>query len=126
MVRKVEIALFDDFTGEPAHRTVAIGFNESWFELDLTDANADQVIETLVRWSAAGRKRTEAATRAEAGAGAGLVKRTRAERDRATAIRAWAQSEGMDVSPRGRIAKNVIHAYDTRTTHRGRRPRSPQ
>lgn len=103
-------SLFDDFTGEPAHQTVVFGFDGSWFELDLADANTQAITETLTRWRTAGRRRPEddsTATETRAGA----AKRTQAERDRAALIRAWAQNEGMDVPMRGRIAKNVIRTY---------------
>lgn len=116
MVRKVEYTLFDDFTGEPADRTVVFGFAGSWFELDLTDANAAEIVESLTRWSTAGRRRTHNSS-SDTASGT----RTQDDRTRAAAIRSWAREEGMDVPALGRIAKNVIHAYDTRTTRTSRR-----
>lgn len=107
MVRKVEYTLFDDFTGEPADRTVTFGFDGSWFELDLTTANAEEITDTLTRWSTAGRARL---TRTETSP----ATRNQAARKRAAAIRAWAHDNGMNVSARGRISNAVFDAYNSR------------
>ena len=50
--------VFDDFTGEPADRTVTVGFDGRWFELDLTEANAEYIESVLSGWAGRGRDAT--------------------------------------------------------------------
>jgi hypothetical protein len=40
------------------------------------------------------------------------VKRAAVDRDRTHQIREWARTNGYEVSERGRIAKNIVDAYD--------------
>ena len=42
----------------------------------------------------------------------GRAPRTRATRDRGADIREWARLQGIEVSPRGRISRNVVQQYE--------------
>lgn len=102
MVRKYEMTMFDDLTGEPAETTVVFGHRGGWYEIDLTTDNADYVRSLLSRWSTAGRRREPLASST----------RTDADRARAAAIREWAMTEGITVAAKGRLPHSVIRAYD--------------
>jgi hypothetical protein len=94
MAQKVKTVLVDDLTGEPATETVQFGVDGRHYELDLTKDNAKQLraeLKTYVRSArpVAPPKQAQEAAR----------------------IRAWAKENGYEVSPRGRIHREVIEAY---------------
>ena len=106
---KVE-TLVDDLNGKKATQTVHFSLDGDEHEIDLTDANAKRLREEIGRYAAKGRKvprsrTTHSATRGQGNhrvpAGSGLAKR----------IRAWAESEGLEVSSRGRIPEDIREAY---------------
>lgn len=43
MVRKVDVKILDDLTGEAADTSVVFGVDGRWYQLDLTAENAEQV-----------------------------------------------------------------------------------
>ncbi len=109
MVRKVDITVLDDLTGEPAATTIVFGVRGAWYEIDLTADNATYVTSLLDRWSTAGRRRTPLVDGA----------RTTADRARTAAIRAWAADHDMAISSKGRLPVGVVHAYHAAVTDRG-------
>ncbi|WP_371830162.1 histone-like nucleoid-structuring protein Lsr2 [Rhodococcoides kroppenstedtii] len=97
--------VFDDFTGEPADRTVTVGFDGRWFELDLTEANAEYIESVLSGWAGRGRDATS---------GKPSTTRTAASRSRSANIRSWAREQGWDLATRGRLPAEVVVAYENR------------
>lgn len=112
MAQKVMVTLVDDLDGSEAEETVEFGLDGAFYEIDLSEDNAERLREALAEYveharRAGGRKR--AATRA----GAGRAPRTAsADREQNQAIREWARKQGMNVSDRGRIPKEVTDAYN--------------
>ncbi|GAA2510982.1 Lsr2 family protein [Streptomyces gobitricini] len=112
MAQRVVVTLFDDLDGGEAAETVTFGLDGRTYEIDLNPANAKKLRKTLAPYMAAGRK--QSASRAGTGGGPGrpraAYKHTSLEPDPA-AVRAWAQSNKMDVPARGRIPKRVYEAF---------------
>ena len=104
MATKTTTLLIDDLTGEPADTTVRFGLDSHEYELDLTEKNAAVFRDALSRYVRAARKISGARRSAEPS------KRAFSEVD-PNAVRAWAAGQGIKVSPRGRIGKNVIERY---------------
>ncbi|MGW4843214.1 histone-like nucleoid-structuring protein Lsr2 [Nocardia brasiliensis] len=107
MARKVTVELVDDFDGEStAEETVRFGIGGVDYEIDLSAENADKLRAALTPWIEAAR-RVGRAPRATEG-------KPRSVRDRAqtAAIREWARQNGVEVSSRGRIAAEVVAAYE--------------
>src|SRR3954453_2269860 len=79
------------------------------FQIDLTEEHAQEFDEALERYVNAATKLeaqpTTPSTRGRRRQGGG------SGRDDIAQIRAWAESQGMDVAPRGRIKKEIIEAY---------------
>src|SRR3954451_4510716 len=102
MAQRTEVILDDDLDGGPATQTIPFGLDGQSYELDLNDKNAAALRAALERYVAAARKvgGERAGSRARA--------RTRGSDARGTApdpkaVRMWAASHKIKVSPRGRI-----------------------
>ncbi|MEW1901807.1 MULTISPECIES: Lsr2 family protein [unclassified Streptomyces] len=120
MAQRVVVTLSDDIEGGEAAETVAFGLDGKMYEIDLNAANAKKLRKALAPYLAAGRK-----IPARIGAGAGAGSGAAGGRGRTTAaaythtdlapdpaaVRAWAQSNKMDVPARGRIPKRVYEAF---------------
>ncbi|MFI8522325.1 Lsr2 family protein [Streptomyces sp. NPDC085481] len=105
MAQRVVVTLSDDIDGGEAAETVAFGLDGKMYEIDLNPANAKKLRKALAPYLAAGRKqsgRANAPQRAQ--------KHTVLAPDPA-AVRAWAQSNKMEVPARGRIPKRVYEAF---------------
>ncbi|MET9953137.1 Lsr2 family protein [Streptomyces sp. NPDC006339] len=109
MAQRVVVTLFDDIDGGEAAETVAFGLDGKMYEIDLNPANAKKLRTALAPYLAAGR-RLSARDGAAAPASRSDYKHTALAPDPA-AVRAWAQSNKMDVPARGRIPKRVYEAF---------------
>jgi nucleoid-associated protein Lsr2 len=129
VAQKLTVQLVDDLDGTHSDDigTVTFGLDGVTYEIDLTDANADNLRKALDDYIARARrtggriKRGAAPTGSRATAGAG--------REQAQAIREWARNNGYEVSDRGRIPANVIDAFEAAHAQataklRGRRSRT--
>ncbi|MGP5261376.1 histone-like nucleoid-structuring protein Lsr2 [Brachybacterium paraconglomeratum] len=105
MARKTQVILTDDIDGSDATQTVSFAIDGVAYEIDLNDSHAAQLREQLKTWTSSGRRvggrRTTGTRRTSAG-----------DRERTARIRKWARENGHEVSDRGRIAQNVIDAYN--------------
>lgn len=107
MAQKIHIILEDDIDGGEADETVMFGLDGTAYEIDLNDANAAKLRDTLSAYVGHGRKVTGARGRprkATNGSAAGGPS--------AKEVREWARSNGHDVPERGRIPASVREAYD--------------
>ena len=107
MAQRVEIVLTDDLDDSKADSTVTFGYAGASYEIDLSDANKAALEEALAPYIGAARKVSSA--RRSSGAGG---KRRSGAGASATDIRAWAVSQGMNVSSRGRVSSEVREAYE--------------
>lgn len=112
MAQKVTVSLVDDLDGSEAEETVEFGLDGAFYEIDLSEENAERLREALAEYveharRSGGRKRP-------AGRGpAGRAPRTAsADREQNQAMREWARKQGMNISDRGRIPKEVAEAYN--------------
>ena len=107
MATKVTVALEDDLEGGPANETVRFAFDGAEYEIDLNNKNARAFRKQLAPFLDHARKAGRGSRRRAARTGAG--------RDRSGAIRAWAQTQGLAVSARGRIPARVVKQYEAAT-----------
>ncbi|MGB3443011.1 MAG: Lsr2 family protein [Actinophytocola sp.] len=113
MAQKVTVSLVDDLDGSVAGETVEFGLDGAFYEIDLSDDNAERLRDALADYveharRSGGRKRTGGRV-----AVAGRAPRTAsADREQNQAMREWARKQGMNISDRGRIPKEVAEAYN--------------
>jgi Lsr2 len=109
------VKLVDDIDGSDATRTVSFGLDGRVYEIDLSDANAAVLRDSLAAFIAAARK-----SGGSAAAGRNRAPKMTAisgprpqplDPEQTGAIRAWARQNGHQVSDRGRIAKTVVEAF---------------
>ncbi len=106
MAKKTTVVLVDDLNGDPADTTMRFGLDSREYELDLTDGNAQELRELFNRYIPAARKVSGGQRRSTAGPA--KAEFTAVE---PAAVRAWAKSNGVELSPRGRIKASVLEAY---------------
>ena len=109
MASRTIVELTDDLDGKPAAETVAFGLDGRVFEIDLSEKNAKALRKTLEPWVTSARRvsgRTPNARTAQSSA----PRRVETGVDSA-AVRAWAASNGIEVSARGRLPKDVVEQY---------------
>ena len=122
MAQKVVVTLVDDLDESEADETVEFGIDGSSFEIDLSDANAAKLRDSLADYigharRTAGRRRSggRGATAAPAAAAPAARKgggRASVDREQNQAIREWARKNtDYNVSERGRIPSEVSQAY---------------
>ena len=110
-IEEVVVEVIDDFDGTPAAETVKFGIDGKTYEIDLSKANAAELRGVLRPYvdRARGARRT-ANTRRKSGSGGGAGVRRPEGYDR-TVVRAWAKSNRVKVSARGRIANEVVEKW---------------
>lgn len=103
MAKRVSIVLTDDLDGGDAAETVTFGLDGSSYEIDLSSENAARLRGALQPFVGGARKTGGRVRSARGRSGAS---------GNATAIRAWAQEQGLNVSARGRVRAEVRAAYE--------------
>src|SRR5690349_5361898 len=102
MASKTTVELIDDVNGKPAAETVTFGIDGREFEIDLSEKNAKAL-----------RKAVEAyvGSACRVGGRRAVVRTHVVTGVDNRAVRAWAASNGIELSSRGRIPGDVIEQY---------------
>ncbi len=109
-MKSVTVILVDDLDQtKPADETVSFSLDGREYEMDLSQAHADELRKMAGRYIAVARTAKAAVQRR-------APRRTQADRERSREIRAWAVERGLMTSERGRIPEHVRHEYEA--THR--------
>ena len=93
---KVVQSLIDDIDGSAAADTVHFSIDSSVFEIDLSEQHATNLRKALEEYTKYARKIKARASNA-------LVE--------PQVVRSWAQTQGVKVSSRGRVAGQVVAQY---------------
>ncbi|PVY95891.1 histone-like nucleoid-structuring protein Lsr2 [Actinomycetospora cinnamomea] len=122
MAQRTVVTLLDDLDQSPADETVEFGLDGVTYEIDLSAQHAATLRDALRDYVEHARRtggRRRASTGSSSGGrsatggdrrnGAGA--RASVDREQNQAIREWARKQGMTVSDRGRIAREVADAY---------------
>ena len=108
MAKTVNVVVTDDIDGTREAQTIAFTFDGQGYEIDLGQKNRAKLEKSLQPYMDAGRRTTAQRKTAKADKPApGTGPRI----DRA-AVRAWATSQGLKVSERGRISAEVMSKYE--------------
>jgi uncharacterized membrane protein len=104
--------LIDDLDGSAGAETITYTVNGQEYEIDLSEENAEKFHDALEPYVQNSREVRRQADTARRGRGDGRRRSGASGRDDIPQIRAWAEAQGMDVSARGRVKKEIIDAYD--------------
>lgn len=112
MSQRIIVALECDAAGKHSGdvKTIQVGVDGASYEIDLCSAHVKPVDEVLTMIVQQGRKMTGSSRASVRRSGS----RRQASRGESEKIREWARQNGMKVSERGRIAADVIAAYEAR------------
>jgi hypothetical protein len=114
MARRIVHQLVDDLDGTVLEvgegETVLFSLDGTAYEIDLTDENAAALRDALAPYLGAARSISSSRSASGSGGGGGRPRRT-GQQDY-SAIRAWAKSNGYQVSERGRVPASVLEAYE--------------
>jgi hypothetical protein len=110
-VEEVTVTLVDDFDGTEPAETVRFALDGKAFEIDLSRANANELRKTLRPYidRARGARQAASPRRGKSTPTRGGTRRSEGY-DRAE-VRAWAKANRVRVSPRGRIANEVVEKW---------------
>lgn len=106
MAQKVEVRVVCDMDHEEqteGKQKVSFGLDGRDYEIDLCAADARKLRRRLQKYLDHARKHRTRRARGRAGV---APRRDTAE------IRAWAKSQGIEISPRGRIPAGVVRRYE--------------
>jgi hypothetical protein len=106
MASRTIVELTDDLDGKPASETVKFALDGREYEIDLSEKNAKALRKTLEPWAESARR--VSGRRSTRGAAAATRVDTAVD---TAAVRAWAASNGIELSARGRLPKDVIQQY---------------
>jgi Lsr2 len=104
MATRIAIALEDDLDGGTADETVRFGISGAAYEIDLSTKNARRFRRALAPFVEHARKAGRGPRRRPA--------RPASARARSGEVRAWAKTQGIPVSDRGRIPASVAEQYE--------------
>lgn len=112
MAQKVQVLLIDDIDGGEAHETVSFALDGKTYEIDLSEGNADELRKALAPFVKAGRKTGGGGRVGSAGSRGRVPAQKRTESEPSSDVyRAWAASNGYEVSKRGRVPQSIKDAY---------------
>jgi hypothetical protein len=102
MARKVIEMVLDDIDGSEGAETVAFSYAGTSYEVDLSSENREALEQALAPYISAART---------TGGGRRARSKPSGSRD-LQAIREWARANGHTVSDRGRVAGDIVAAYE--------------
>ena len=115
MAQRTIIQLTDDLDGKPIPEgkgeTVRFSLDRTDYEIDLAEKNAKALRNDLAKYISAAR-RTSGGQRSAGGRGRGGRTSPGTARDHdPKAVRAWAESQGIQVSQRGRVPADLVAKF---------------
>jgi hypothetical protein len=114
MAQRTIVQLTDDLDGKPIAEgrgeTVRFALDRQDYEIDLGEKNAKAMRDAMTKYVSAARRVSGAAR--SAGRGRSSSRSTAAARDYdPKAVRAWAESQGIEVSQRGRVPAELVAKF---------------
>lgn len=110
MAQKIHVELVDDLDGESTKdvSTVSFGFAGRQFEIDLSAKNRGKLEKALEPYIAVARPVRGGSGKKSSRGGGGSGVDTKA-------VREWANANGIELAPRGRIPQNVVDQWKAAT-----------
>jgi hypothetical protein len=120
VAQRTIVQLTDDLDGKAIPdgkgETIRFGIDRTDYEIDLTDKNAKALRHTFAKYVAAARRtgggsRSSSTRGAGTGRGAGQSGSGTGRGYDPKAVRAWAESQGIEVSRRGRVPADLVAKF---------------
>ena len=119
MAQKTIVHLTDDLDGSEATQNVEFGYQGKTYKLDLNDQNASELEEALAPYIAAAQNVAGPTASGRRGGRRATASQQRSGGDKdydPKAVRAWAQSNSLEVPARGRIPGTVVEQFKAANT----------
>jgi hypothetical protein len=101
------VVLTDDLNGLAADETVLFGLDGFNYSIDLSSDNAAEFRRVLTLYAEKGTKFGKSVRKPRAAGATNSADRVLVQK-----IRAWAQSQGIEVAARGRLSKDLVGRYN--------------
>jgi hypothetical protein len=111
VARKVEVTTICDITGEPGAVTVEFGLLGKHYTIDLAPGPLQDIQNSLAGFVESATE-VKNPTKARTGAPRRGTGPAKPDREQNAAIREWANRNGFNVSPRGRLSAEVLAAFE--------------
>ncbi len=111
MAKQTVIHMTDDIDGSAATQTVEFSYRGKSYSVDLNDSNASDFDDALAPYISAAEKAGGPQPSRGSGRRATTPKQRSSGDVDPKAVRAWAEANGVTVSPRGRIKADVLERY---------------
>lgn len=105
MAKETITIVKDDLDGSENAKSYKFGWGDDQYEIDLSDQNAKELQDFLGKYINAAAKVTSRLPRGERSSA------PKSNKDELQKIRAWAQEQGLNVAPRGRVSQDVQEKY---------------
>lgn len=112
MAKRTEITLIDDVDGNVAAETVTFALDGVSYEIDLSEENATKLRSAVGEWSTKARRGGHA-QRSDRRRTSKTDSSLAGRKGHLSAVRAWAKSNGHQVSERGRVSREIQRAYNS-------------
>ena len=107
-----KIVLIDDIDGGEAESTLNFSIEGTAYEIDLSEKNLEKFNEAMAEYVGSARVANVPQEPRTPIAKAGTRRRSSTPTDvEPKAVRAWAAAHGIEVSPRGRVSRDVIDKF---------------
>lgn len=110
MARNTIIQMTDDLDGSEATQSIEFSYRGKNYSVDLNDSNAADFDDALAPYIAAAEKAGGTQSTRSSGRRSSPKQRSSGDVD-PKAVRAWAEANGVSISPRGRIKADVLEQY---------------
>jgi Lsr2 len=118
MAQRTIVQLTDDLDGKPiadGHgETVRFALDRQDYEIDLGEKNAKAMRDAMNKYVAAARRVSGSTRGRSRGGGRSAAAATRDYDPKA--VRAWAESQGIEVSQRGRVPADLVARFQAART----------
>jgi hypothetical protein len=111
MARNTIIQMTDDLDGSEATQSIEFSFRGKSYSIDLNDSNASDFDDALAPYIAAAEKAGGTQSARSSGRRSSTHKQRSSGDVDPKAVRAWAEANGVSISPRGRIKADVLEQY---------------
>jgi hypothetical protein len=112
MAQRQVTIMTDDIDGSEADQSLEFGYRGKSYRIDLNHKHAEEFDEVMAPYISAASETSRGSASRTGRSGGGTRARTTSAADvDPKQVRAWAEANGVEVSPRGRISASVLEQY---------------